>query len=127
MEIDSNTAGVTFNVTLADTDPVVAVITVEPIANVLASPELGLTVETDGVPEVQLTLLVKSAVLASDNVPVAVNCCVNPSGSLGALGATEIDTTTAAVGVDEPPPQAATISSVTIATMRFIVSRHLGG
>jgi hypothetical protein len=119
MEIDSNTAGVTVSVAFADTDPDLAVITLEPNATALASPELGLTVATVVVPEVQLTLPVKSAVLLSENVPVALNCCVKPSGSLGALGVTTIDTTTAGVGVDEPPPQAARISSVTIATMRF--------
>jgi hypothetical protein len=36
IEIDSRIAGVTFSVTLPDTDPEVAVITVDPTANALA-------------------------------------------------------------------------------------------
>jgi hypothetical protein len=90
--IDSNIAGVTVRVVFPDTDPDVAVITDEPTVNALASPELALTVAIVGVPEVQLTLLVKLAVLVSENVPIAVNCCVSPSGTLGALGPTAMET-----------------------------------
>jgi hypothetical protein len=90
--IDCKAAGVAVSVVLPDTAPDVAVITVEPTANALARPELAFTVATAGVPEVQVTLLVKSAVLVSENVPVAVNCCVTPSGMLGMLGVTAIDT-----------------------------------
>ena len=92
MAIDTSAAGVTVSVVLPDTDPDVAVITVEPAVNTLASPELTFTVATAGVLEVQVTLLVKSAVLVSEKVPVAVNCCVTPSGTLGILGATAMDT-----------------------------------
>jgi hypothetical protein len=74
--MDVNIADVTFNVVLPDTDPEVAVTTVEPTLKAFASPEFALTVAVAGVPEVQVTLLVKSDVLASLNVPVALNCCV---------------------------------------------------
>ena len=67
-------------------------ITVDPTVSALASPEPEFTVATVGVLEVQEALLVKSAVLVSENVPVAVNCCGNPSGMLGVLGVTRIDT-----------------------------------
>lgn len=42
--------------------------------------------------DVQLTVLVKSLVLVSENVAVAVKCCVSPSGTIGATGATVSDT-----------------------------------
>jgi hypothetical protein len=64
--MDSNAAVVTFNVVLPDTDPDVAVTTVEPTATAVASPEVAFTVAIAGVPEVQLALLVKSAVLESE-------------------------------------------------------------
>ena len=64
----------TFNVPLPETEPEVAVMTVDPTATVWASPEDAFTVAMVGVFEVQLTLLVKSAVLVSLNVPVALNC-----------------------------------------------------
>src|ERR1700722_2041105 len=43
------------------------------------------------VPEVQLTLLVKSAVLVSEKVPTALNCCVSPTGRLAAAGVIAMD------------------------------------
>ena len=85
-------AGVAVSVVLPDTDPEIAVITDEPTVNTLARPELAFTLATAGVPEVQVTLLVKSALLVSEKVPVAVNCCVTPSGTLGIVGVTAIDT-----------------------------------
>ena len=90
--IDCKPAGVTVSVVLPDTVPDVAVITVEPAVNAFARPELAFTLATAGVPEVQLTLPVKLTVLASENVPVAVNCCITPSGTLGILGVNAMDT-----------------------------------
>jgi hypothetical protein len=100
---------VTVNVALPDTEPDLAVTTVEPTATVWASPEPELTVPTDGLADDQLTLLVKSAVVLSEYVPVALNCWVSPAGTLGALGITAMEckvTGGGAAGVDEPPPQA---------------------
>ena len=88
--IDSTTAAVTSRVTAPVTDPELAVIVVEPIAKALASPEV-LTVAIVGVPDVQVTLVVKLAVLESENFPVAVNCCVSPSATPGVPGVTDID------------------------------------
>jgi hypothetical protein len=84
-------AGVTFRVVLPETDPKVALTTVEPTVNEVASPDVAFTVATVGVPEVQLMIPVKSAVLESLKVPVALNCCVSPFGTLGAAGVTAID------------------------------------
>ncbi len=72
--IDSTIADVTVSVVLPDTDPEVAVISVEPGANAIASPSTFifpklLMVALNGVPEVQLTLVVRSAVLVSENIP----------------------------------------------------------
>jgi hypothetical protein len=78
---------------LPDTDPEAAVITVEPIVEAVASPELASTLAIAVVPEVQTTLLVKLAVLVSEKVAVAVSCCVSPKGTLGLLGVTARDTT----------------------------------
>src|SRR5208337_1111831 len=49
--------------------------------------------------ELQLTTEVTSCVLPSVNVPVAVNCCVMPSGIVDAGGLIAIDTSAAAVTV----------------------------
>ena len=90
--MDSTTAGVTASVALPDTDPDVAVITVEPTAKALASPELALIVALAWAPDVHVTVLVKLTVLVSENVPVAVNCCVSPAGTLGVFGVTAMET-----------------------------------
>jgi ketopantoate reductase len=90
--IDSKTAAVTSSAALPDTDPSVAVMALEPTATAVASPEEALIVATAGVSEAQATFAVKSAVLVSLKVPVAVNCCVNPLAMLGAAGVTAIDT-----------------------------------
>jgi hypothetical protein len=78
-------------VVLAISEPNVAVITVGPTPSVLATPVLEMMAAVLGTLEVQLTLRVKSAVLVSEYVPVAVNCCVSPIGTMGALGVTVID------------------------------------
>lgn len=113
--VDSTIAGVTFSVALPDTDPDFAVTTVEPIAIALASPELELTVPIAGLAEVQLTLLVKSAVVVSEYVPVALSCSVSPAATLGAatlgaLGVTAMESNV--VGVEESPPPPRAVSTV---------------
>jgi hypothetical protein len=72
--IDSTMAGVTFRVVLPDTDCNVAVTSVDPAATDVASPVVAFTVANADVPEVQLTLFVRLAVLVSEYVPVALNC-----------------------------------------------------
>ena len=102
IEMDSMIAGVTENIVVPDIVPEVAVMMVEPTPAEVPSPEVPPIVATAGVPEVQLTLLVKSEVLVSLKVPVAANCCVRPFGMLGEAGVTVIDTSTR--GDAFPPP-----------------------
>ena len=52
---------------------------------------MALIVATDGVAEAQVTGLVRFCVVPSENVPVAVNCCVRPLAMLGFAGVTAID------------------------------------
>ena len=52
---------------------------------------------TPVVAETQVTELVMFCVLVSENVPVAVNCCVAPLTSDGLAGVTAIEVSVAAV------------------------------
>lgn len=45
-----------------------------------------------------------SCTLPSENVPVAVNCCVTPSGRVGFCGVTEIEVGIAALTINEAVP-----------------------
>jgi len=112
IEIDSTTAGVTINVELPDTDPDVAVMIVEPMVTEVASPEVAFTVAMVAVPEDQVALVVRSAVLVSLNVPVAVNSCVSPFARLGFDGVTAIETRLLTGGgpLLPPPPHDACIT-----------------
>jgi hypothetical protein len=58
-----------------------------------------LTVAIAGFAVLQVTVLVRSCVLPSLNVPVAFSCCVLPSANDGFAGSTAIDDSTAAVPV----------------------------
>jgi len=55
------------------TVPIVAVMVVDPSATPVAMPVVGPTVAIDGVLDIQFEMLVTFAVVASENVPVAVN------------------------------------------------------
>ena len=129
IEIDCKAAGVTIRVALPDTEPDdaddVAVMTVEPRAMDVATPEAAPTVANAGLLEFQLLVLVRSAVLPSLNVPVAFNCCVSPIGRLELLGVTAMDTRVAGGGGEFPPlppPQAGNVST---AMSRRAVARQL--
>ena len=84
MDIDSRIAGLTVRVVVPDTEPEAAATTVEPVLKEVVSPD-AFTVATAGVPDVQLTILVKSAVLVSLKVPVALNCCVTSNNNFPIL------------------------------------------
>jgi hypothetical protein len=77
-------------------DPEVAVIELWPVAMVLASP-LVLTAATPTAELLQVTELVRSRVLPSVYVPVAVNCWVVPMAIDGFAGVTATDTKAALV------------------------------
>jgi hypothetical protein len=72
-------------------------------------------VATAGWSELQVTTAVRSCMLPSVYVPVAVNCWVAPSGTLGIAGVTVIETSEAEVAVtwvepDMPPRVADTLA-----------------
>ena len=63
-----------------------------------------LIVATAAADDVQCAVLVMSCVVPSENVPVAANCCVVPSGMDGIAGVTAIVDRTAAVTVKVVDP-----------------------
>ena len=114
--IDTNAAGATVSEAVPLTAPDVAIIVTVPCATVLASPFVGTEspiVATLPVPALQCTVAVRSGVVPSVNVPVAVNCCMVPSGIVVVSGFTAIDTTAAGVTVIAALPTTA----LTVAVM----------
>jgi hypothetical protein len=74
--------------------PLVAVMVADPAARAVAWPFVPaalLMAATEVVDELQVTEAVRSWVLASEKVPVAVNCWVVPTAILGFVGVTEMD------------------------------------
>ncbi len=69
----------------------------------VASPVL-LIVATLVFDELQVTELVRSPVLPSVNVPVAMNCCVVPSGIERLLGVTLMEASVGVLGLARLPP-----------------------
>ena len=75
--IETSTASVTVNSLVPETPSSVAVIVVVPMATELADPSLPaalLIVAVPGLLELQVTAVVRSCVVLSENIPVAVNC-----------------------------------------------------
>src|SRR2546426_2820142 len=96
--------------------PSVAVIVAVPAPSAVArpfDPLALLIVATPGLDELQVTWVVRSCIVLSLKVPVAVNCRVSPSGRLGLAGVTAIVDRVAAVTVSvvfpETPHQVAVI------------------
>jgi hypothetical protein len=83
--------------------PLVALIVEVPAFTAVASPA-ALIVATVVVPEAHVTVLVRSCVELSLNVPVAVNCCVAATRMEGFAGVTAIEDSTAAVTVSVVDP-----------------------
>jgi len=101
-------AAVTVSVVFPETSPKVAVIVVEPTATELASPwdpPALLIVATPVADELQVTWVVRSCVVLSLKVPVAVNCRVVPFAMLGFVGVTAIEVRVAAVTVSVVFPE----------------------
>lgn len=92
--IEFNTAEVTVSTVDPLTAPNVAVIVVDPTAALEARPVLlmGATVPLE---VVQVAVPVRSEVVPSEYVPVAVNCWFVPRGMEGLAGATAIETSCA--------------------------------
>src|SRR5271157_6653783 len=107
------------------TPPKDAVITVVPVASVVARPWVPTALEivaTDAVADAQVTCVVRSAVVPSVYVPVAVNCSVRPLAMLGLGGVRAIDWRVAAVTVSVSPglvtpPRVAVITVVPVASV----------
>src|SRR4029077_18907238 len=99
--IDASVAAVTASDTAGDTiPPRVALTLVDPMPAAGASPvepDALLIVATAGSEDDQVTVWVRSDVVLSVYVPVAVNCCVRPFAMLALGGATWIDTRLAGV------------------------------
>jgi hypothetical protein len=100
---DTSAGGPTVNVAEPAMVPTVAVIVVLPCPAPDASPPL-LTPATVGVDELQVAEPVRSCVLLSLYVPVALYCCDVPSAMAAVAGLTAIDIRTGAVTVKVVEP-----------------------
>src|SRR5438445_376932 len=110
--IDTSAAGVTVSSVEPLMLPLVAEIVEVPAPTVVASPVL-LMVATVAVPEVfPYTTLFRSEL--SENVPVAVNCCVSPLATEGFAGVTAIDTRTGGAHVRTAVPPMLPLASETL-------------
>jgi len=118
--IDTSTGTPTVNVAVAETDPSLAVIVAVPSLTPLASPPAAI-VAIVGNEELQLTVPVRFCVLPSLYVPVAVYCCVVPSGIVAFPGVTarEVNTGGVTVSIADPliVPEVAVIVAVPCATL----------
>jgi len=105
--MDVSVAAVTVSVVDPLTDPRAAVISDAPVAMLVASPcvpESLLIVATLGCEELHCTDVVRSWLLPSLYLPLAVNCCVMPVAMLGLVGATAIEVSVFVGGGEAVPP-----------------------
>ena len=116
--IDDSVAAVTVNVVEPTTAPLVALIVDVPTFTAVANPA-ALIVAFAGVPDAHVTLLVRSFVELSLNVPVAVNCCVFPAATDGFAGVTAIDDSVAAVTVNVVEPTTAPLVALIVDVPTF--------
>src|SRR6266700_2738134 len=121
--IEERVAFVTVSVVFPETSPSVAVIVVVPAATDVAKPcepPALLIVATPAAEELQVTWVVRSCVVLSLKVPVAVNCRVVPFAMLGFVGVTATEERVAFVTVSvvfpETSPSVAVIVGVPAAT-----------
>jgi hypothetical protein len=80
-DIDERVAEITVRVVLPEISPEVAAMVAVPAATAVARPLL-LTVAADVFDELQVTCVVMSRLVPSENVPVAANCWTTPAGTL---------------------------------------------
>jgi hypothetical protein len=106
--MDTSSAAVTVNVALLEVIPdSLAVMMVVPSATDVASPfvpDVLLMVAIPVSEEFQVTDDVRSCVVLSEKVPMAMNCLICPRAMLGFDGVTEIDSNTGAVTVSVAEP-----------------------
>jgi hypothetical protein len=108
MAMDTGVTGLTVRVEETDILPEAAVMVVAPIATEEAlplEPAVLLIVATDVADELQVTDAVRSCVLLSEKIPVAVNCSDVPMAIPGLVGVTEMDASVAAVTVRFVKPE----------------------
>ena len=111
-DMEDRVAEVTVRVVLPELFPEVAIMVEVPAARPVARPVL-LTDATDVLDKLQMTCVVISWLVPSEYVPVAVNCWVTPTGTLGLAGVTAIETSVAAGPPPPPlPPQPATSTKI---------------
>ena|SRR5215469_14927392 len=107
--IEINAAGLIVNVATPEIEPDVALIVVEPTLSDCAKPAVGgdtLMIATVGSDDVHWAELVRSCIVPSVKMPVALYCCVVPSGIVANDGVTETLARTAFPTVAEPVPTA---------------------
>jgi len=105
--IDTSVAEVTAKVDDPEILPDAAVIVVDPAATDVASPldpPALLMAATAAADEPQVTVVVRSCVVSSENVPMAVNCSAVPLTMLGLVGVTAMDMSVAGVTVRAVDP-----------------------
>jgi hypothetical protein len=105
--MDSSVAEVTVSEVEPDMPPDAAEIVVEPAAAKVANPlepAALLMAATAAVDELQVTVIVRSCVVLSENVPVATNCWVVPLTMLGLVGVIAMETSVAEVTVTTVDP-----------------------
>jgi hypothetical protein len=105
--IETKTAGVTVKVAVPLTLPETALMLDVPALRAEANPcepEASLMVATLAAEELQYAVCVRSCVVPSVKVPVAVNCCVVPAATEGSGGDTAIETNVAGVIVSSVDP-----------------------
>ena len=99
---------VTVNIVEPLISPEVAVIVVVPAAIPLAMPEV-LIVATLGVDEVHVAVALRSCVLLSEYLPVALNCCDVPCVTEVLAVFTLMELSIGVAGAEDPPPHPPTI------------------
>jgi hypothetical protein len=105
---DMSVAAVTVRVVDPEILPDAAVIAVDPAVTDVANPlepAALLMAATPALEEFQVTEAVRSCVVLSENVPVAMNCRVVPLAILGLVGVTVIDTSVAEVTLSTVDPE----------------------
>jgi hypothetical protein len=103
-DIDTSITGVTVSVVDPDMLPDAAVTEAEPADTEEASPD-ELIFAAAVLEEFQLTCVVMSCVVSSENVPMAVNCWTVPSAMLALEGVTVRDSRVALVTVIVVEPE----------------------
>ena len=106
-DMETSVAEVTVSEFEPDMLPDTAVIVVEPAATEVANPlepAALLMPATAASDELQVTVVVTSCVVLSENVPVATNCWIEPLTMLGLVGVIAMDTSVAEVTVTMVDP-----------------------